>query len=120
MSFVRIGRVVKATEVGFMLGSTEIKGGICVVESTLLRWQVGQNMQNVGQNMQNVGQNMQNVGQMNEPFWSTQMFFLFELLKQKPAVLVIGSGSTSVMLPVQIRQYLNGMGIQTEVTNTVF
>jgi hypothetical protein len=113
MSFVRIGRVVKATEVGFMLGSTEIKGGICVVESTLLRWQVGQNMQNVGQNMQNVGQ-------MNEPFWSTQMFFLFELLKQKPAVLVIGSGSTSVMLPVQIRQYLNGMGIQTEVTNTVF
>ncbi|KAF7775823.1 hypothetical protein Agabi119p4_4216 [Agaricus bisporus var. burnettii] len=50
--------------------------------------------------------------------WSPERFEFFEATLNRPEILVLGTGRTSVQPPPFIRSYFNTLGIQLEVMDT--
>lgn len=51
--------------------------------------------------------------------WNNDVWSLFELTSPRPEILIFGTGNTVLPVPPAIRTYLNSLGIQLDVQNTV-
>lgn len=57
----------------------------------------------------------------SSPFhgWNVELFKLFEIVSDKPDILIIGSGSQIAFFPPEIRTHILSLGIQLEVLKSV-
>ncbi|KAK4333498.1 Vacuolar transporter chaperone 1 [Rhodotorula toruloides] len=51
--------------------------------------------------------------------WNEEKLRLFEVLNPRPEILLIGTGSSTLLAPQRIKRYLNGLGIQVDVLDSV-
>ncbi|KAG6856987.1 hypothetical protein H0H87_011081 [Tephrocybe sp. NHM501043] len=51
--------------------------------------------------------------------WGTEHFEIFETIIPKPEILILGTGKSIAHVPAALRTYLNKLGIQVDVMDTV-
>ncbi|BGP29276.1 hypothetical protein JCM10296v2_001014 [Rhodotorula toruloides] len=50
--------------------------------------------------------------------WNEEKLRLFEVLNPRPEILLIGTGSSTLLAPQRIKRYLNNLGIQVDVLDS--
>ncbi|CDR37242.1 hypothetical protein NBRC10512_006911 [Rhodotorula toruloides] len=50
--------------------------------------------------------------------WNEEKLRLFEVLNPRPEILLIGTGSSTLLAPQRVKRYLNGLGIQVDVLDS--
>jgi NADH dehydrogenase [ubiquinone] 1 alpha subcomplex assembly factor 3 len=114
-------KIQSVTNHGFKIDDKIIHGPLVVLKNDLYKWKVPQyGILDSTDTLQSVGTNATVDGFNNpsSPFhsWKPEMFSLF--IKNKPELILIGSGTSISFLPPKIKQYLLGCGIQVEVLNS--
>ncbi|CAG8654525.1 14360_t:CDS:2 [Funneliformis caledonium] len=102
--------ISRLTRNGFITrDEIEVKGPVILVNGDIFMWNVPQG-QGFGQGINRKGGVFDN--------WIVDFLKLFEVITPKPDLLVFGTGKSFVPIPSNIKQYINDLGMQTEVIDT--
>ncbi|RIA96152.1 NADH dehydrogenase 1 alpha subcomplex assembly factor 3 [Glomus cerebriforme] len=102
--------ISRLTKDGFITtNDVEIKGPIILLNGDLFMWDVPQG-QGLGQIKDGKGGVFDN--------WIINFLKLFEVVIPRPELLIFGTGKSFIPIPSHIKQYLNDLGIQTEIVDT--
>ncbi|KAI9152456.1 hypothetical protein H9P43_009247 [Blastocladiella emersonii ATCC 22665] len=97
--------VVSSTPTGGVSDPTFLRGPILLVEGQALLWDVP-------------------TTEGNDPMhgclatWTPEMLTVFEVMKNKPEIVVFGTGKALLALPKEVRDVFASNGMQVEVSNT--
>ncbi|KAJ3243838.1 hypothetical protein HDU78_011740 [Chytriomyces hyalinus] len=103
----------------FTVRNTQHTGGLILVNGSVLLWDTPQFgiQANEGPFAGGLTSKVESVGSVFDT-WTEAPFKLFEFVHPVPEILVVGTGATMHLMPVHLRKYLNGLGMQIEIMST--
>ncbi|KAJ3405669.1 hypothetical protein CcCBS67573_g01683 [Chytriomyces confervae] len=107
----------------FTVRNTQHTGGVILVNGSVLLWDTPQFgiQANEGPffvaNGVTTTSKVESVGSVFDT-WTEAPFKLFEFVHPVPEILVVGTGATMHLMPLHLRKYLNGLGMQIEIMST--
>ncbi|KAI8845663.1 NADH dehydrogenase 1 alpha subcomplex assembly factor 3 [Chytriomyces cf. hyalinus JEL632] len=104
----------------FTVRNTQHLGGLILLNGSVLLWDTPQfGIQANEGPFTGVGvtSEAESVGSVFDT-WTEAPFKLFEFAHPVPEILVVGTGATMHLMPVHLRKYLNGLGMQIEIMST--
>lgn len=116
----KFNRIKTVRNTGFVVEDAVVTGPMIIFNSQILLWNVPQ--YGVGGPKGDVEPLEPNAWtDPSSPFfgWTEDMFSLFKYVDHKPELLLIGTGGKVCPLPTKITDFLNNLGIQTEISNSV-
>ncbi|KAJ3261911.1 hypothetical protein HDU77_000649 [Chytriomyces hyalinus] len=102
----------------FTVRNTQHTGGLILVNGSVLLWDTPQfGIQANEGPFSGLASKVESVGSVFDT-WTEAPFKLFEFVHPVPEILVVGTGATMHLMPVHLRKYLNGLGMQIEIMST--